>query len=138
MLQASYFNIVGELYNSGLRNFYFLNVPPLQYSQSVSEMGAEAVQHWTDYSELYNSNLAKNAKAYQDAHPDVLTYVFDNNAVWKQVLANPTGYGFKDNSSIGEWADSTVLWNNGFHPSAAMHKIVAERLAPELHQTFGY
>ena len=71
VLQASYFKIVTELYTSGLRNFFWFNLPPLQYSQSVIDMGAESVQHWADYSTAYNAALEKHVTAFEAAHPDV-------------------------------------------------------------------
>ncbi|KAI9824401.1 MAG: hypothetical protein M1832_001936 [Thelocarpon impressellum] len=137
-LHTVYFATVDKLYDTGMRNFFFLNVPPLQYSKFVTDRGAIIAQRWASFQQTYNTKLAAKVQAYQALHPDIGTYLFDNAAAWTQVFASPTTYGFRDNSTIGDYGDPNVIWGDGYHPSSAMHKAVSRQLASELHATFNY
>ncbi|KAF8148147.1 hypothetical protein K438DRAFT_1779741 [Mycena galopus ATCC 62051] len=56
----------------------------------------------------------------------VKTWLWDSNAVFTQILSNPTEYGFVDAVSFGNTGD---FWGNNFHPGQAANQICAQDIA---------
>jgi len=125
-LITAYFGLVQQLYNSGARNFLFINVPPvdrspLMLSQSAS---AQALEKQTILN--YNSQLSAAVSKFSSANSGVKTWIWDSNAEFTTILNNPTAYGFKDATSYGATGD---FWGNNYHPSQAAHQIFAQQIA---------
>ena len=68
---ASHFNMIAEMYNVGVRNFFWMDLPPLQFSPTVLAQPAPAPQQWTDHIHVYNAALQTNVDAFKAAHTDV-------------------------------------------------------------------
>lgn len=66
------------------------------------------------------------------------TLLFDNEGLWNEVLREPSHFGFSGSDSVGPYQDTSKLWADDFHPGEAMNMLVASRLAPRLHEAFGF
>lgn len=80
------------LYGTGARNFLFLNVPPIDRSPSVLEAG-----EWSQVNEAagiatWNDRVAGLASNLSSVHADVTTFVFDSNALFTEVLDDPSSH----------------------------------------------
>ncbi|KAI9672546.1 MAG: hypothetical protein M1817_003312 [Caeruleum heppii] len=137
-LVTSYFEGVDELYQAGLRRFFFLNVPPLQLSPNVVGEGPELMKSWEEVSKRFNGHLAARVFLFKRTHPDCQTLYFNDHFIWNAVLQRPTDFGFVDNTTTDARGRQDVVWSDGYHPSEAMQRIIAYNLAEQLHQYIGY
>ncbi|KAL1744888.1 SGNH hydrolase-type esterase domain-containing protein [Schizophyllum fasciatum] len=125
-LLARDYEMVEKLYESGARNFLFLNVPaiersPLMLAQDESARTLEAA-----VIAAHNEKLAARVAAFAAEHEGVTTWVWDAYAVFSEVLDDLEGFGFNGNASgYGEG----YFWGNDYHPGEGANKIFAERIA---------
>jgi phospholipase/lecithinase/hemolysin len=74
----------------------------------------------------WNSQLRKYAKAFHERHCSISFKIYNANGQLTDILDHPEKYGFKD-----EWAichEQECIWNDGIHPTFAVHKLWAEDL----------
>src|ERR1700738_1019688 len=115
-----------SLYEVGARNFIFVNVPPTDRSPMALYMGREYADLRARILE-WNVKLTEFANVFRESHPGVIVAVYDVAALFTAVLDNPTKYEFKDGVSVGNSID--CVWEDWFHPTSAMHMIIAEDMA---------
>ncbi|KAG9023316.1 hypothetical protein FRB95_013258 [Tulasnella sp. JGI-2019a] len=111
----NYFALVQKLYNVGVRNFLFVNVPPVDNSPFVISYGTtvQAEEHAAIAD--YNSQLASRISAFKAANSGTKTWLFDSNTLISKLLASPTTYGFADNTTYS--SATNVMWCNNLHIS---------------------
>ncbi|CAE6497020.1 unnamed protein product [Rhizoctonia solani] len=113
------FTLQETLYNTGARNFLFVNVPPTNrcpFSNNNATL-ASLVTSW-------NTQLKTSAEAFQAKHSDVSVFYYDSWSLYTKLLDDPTQYGFTDVTSTGG-----SFWIDTIHPRTKVHQYMAEDLA---------
>jgi len=148
-----YSSLVEKLYNTGARNFLFINVPPVNLSPLTQANGASAQALEAADIKDFNSKLASLATNLMARHRDATVFVFDANKLFSQVLANPDSYSqtaiYKNTTTYcaayenGTPAENTLIascgipvneyfWLNTLHPTYPMQDVLAQQIAKTL------
>ncbi|KZV76539.1 carbohydrate esterase family 16 protein [Peniophora sp. CONT] len=120
VLLDNYFELVEKLFDTGARNFLFLNVPPTDRSPLILAYDASVQALLKSCITDFNTKLAQRASALASTHSGVKTWIYDANTAFNKVLDNPTAYGFSDATSYG---GETDFWGNNLHPVSAAQVI---------------
>ncbi|QRW21582.1 Sec7 guanine nucleotide exchange factor [Rhizoctonia solani] len=83
----SYFRVVDQVYDTGLRHFLFLNVPDRPTSGSNPQIAT------------FNSLLAQHV-AFKASNKDVSAILFDTNKLFADILDNAAAYGFTNTTGF--------------------------------------
>ncbi|KAF9531680.1 hypothetical protein CPB83DRAFT_80941 [Crepidotus variabilis] len=118
------FALVQKLYDTGARNFLFVNVPPIDRSPLMLAQAASAQTAEKTVISGFNTRLTAKVDSFKSNHTGVKTWIFDSNAQFTQILNSPTTYGFKDATSYGSAANQ--FWGNDYHPSTYAHKFFGQ------------
>ncbi|KAJ7916146.1 hypothetical protein B0H13DRAFT_1609715 [Mycena leptocephala] len=103
------------LYDSGARNFLFVNVPPIDRSPVLANGKARNYVDW-------NTELKKAVALFATAHPDTTVMIYSSWDTFNALLDDTTAHGFpaedvrKANASI---------WVDKFHPTSRVHDFIA-------------
>ncbi|MCJ1307704.1 hypothetical protein MMC25_001352 [Agyrium rufum] len=148
-----YAQLVDQLYQSGARNFLFLNVPPVNLSPGTTIYGQGAINSEGADIEAFNLGIERLATNLSIAYPDTTVFQFDTNAVFSQVLDEPSSYPetalYKNTTAYcvayenGTPAEDTFnatcgipvnqyFWLNTLHPTYPMQQVIAKEVAAEL------
>lgn len=129
-----------KLYQSGARNFCFVDVPPVHTfpngesalaavsvpfsdcSSRTGGLGPKTPRAKTAY-ESWNPLLRAGAEAFSTAHPDATVLLFSSWDLFTHVLSDPLSAGVAH-----EAATQAALFADGFHPSSAMHAVIAREI----------
>ncbi|GAA6044060.1 hypothetical protein JCM8097_008701 [Rhodosporidiobolus ruineniae] len=140
---------VATLYNGGARNFLFLGVPPTQRTPLVQSYGMEAVSQFAANIATYNQNLASYLSAFTSLFPGSQISLFDTQPFFTAILDSPRTYGFLEAETyctayaeisdqpmamLAEcaWPMSEYVWWNAYHPTWAVHRLLAIVIANSL------
>ena len=150
---AEYGRLMDTIYQSGARNFLFLNVPPVNRSPLTVAQGASAESLEASYIAAYNTNITHMAADLTRSYSDVTTFVFDTNSIFNQVLDNPcwypetcpyqntTDYCFYYENGTASWYTfyqkcsipvDHYFWLNSLHPTFRMMNVTARAIAAQL------
>lgn len=148
-----YASLMDQLYQTGARNFLFLNVPPVNRAPLTVEAGSAAQALEATDIAAYNTNLTRLAANLSSTYSDATTFVFDTNAAFTQVLddpcshpetcpyknttdycvyyenGTPSWYTFYQNCSLPV---DEYFWLNTLHPTFRMMNVTAQEIAAEL------
>jgi len=116
----AYFMLVQKLYNTGARNFLFINVPPIDRSPLMLAQPASAQSLEKTVIKDFNSQLTSAITKFKSGNSNVRTWVWDSNTAFSTILDNPSAYGFSSATSYGGTND---FWGNNYHPGSAGHQI---------------
>ncbi|KAI0328039.1 hypothetical protein GY45DRAFT_1033733 [Cubamyces sp. BRFM 1775] len=106
------------LYRTGARNFCLIDVPPAH----VFPKGPKTPEAKAAY-DAWKPLLREGAKAFIGAHPDATVFVFSSWDLFTRILADPQSYGLQC-----EDRSRSTLFVDGFHPTSAVHAIIAKEL----------
>jgi phospholipase/lecithinase/hemolysin len=129
-LLTQYWQQVQKVYNSGVRNFIFFNVPPTDRSPLMISQGADTAAGLKTALASFNSKLQTKVSAFSTTFPGATAYYYDVATVVTNILNNPSSYGLQDATSYGDAAN--LAWCNNYHISSAVHKYVATNLASHI------
>lgn len=127
--------IITKLYAAGARHVLLLNSTDVGRTPLVSAQGPVVAATATQFSTQFNTALAAALPAIRSASPGLTIYVADLGAFTAQVMANPSSFGFTNVAascvvtsppSVCATPASYFYWD-GFHPTQATGKLVAER-----------
>lgn len=133
-------SIIGKLYAGGARHVLVLNAPDIGRTPLVSAQGAVASATASGASAQFNTGLATQLAAIRTASPGLTIYTVDLGALNAQVVANPSAFGFTNVSapcvvtappSLCSTPSTFFYWD-GFHPTEAAGKLVAQRVLTAL------
>jgi phospholipase/lecithinase/hemolysin len=124
-LLNAYFAQVQKLYNSGARNFLFVNVPPIDRSPLMLAQPASSQATEKTVIAGFNSKLAAKIAAFKASNSGVQTWLWDSNAAFTTILNSPTTYGFSDATSYG---GAESFWGNNYHPGSVAHNIFGKEV----------
>ncbi|KZV98255.1 hypothetical protein EXIGLDRAFT_701752 [Exidia glandulosa HHB12029] len=122
VLLDRYFSQITALYNVGLRNFAFLNVPPVDRSPLMLPQSGAATEKTVIAD--FNAKVKSRAAAFASSNSGAKTYVVDTNTLIGGLLDKPTANGFTDATTYGSQAG--VMWCNNYHISPGVHDFVAK------------
>ena len=149
----AYASLIDQLYVAGARNFLFINVPPVDRSPGTIGQGP-ATQHAEGAAiAAFNLGIQRLATNLSIAYNDTTAFQFDANALFTQVLDDPSAYpqtahyknttaycaAYQDGTpkpdSFNETCGIPVneyFWLNDLHPTYPMHDAMAKAIVDEL------
>ncbi|KAK2754558.1 hypothetical protein FQN54_006959 [Arachnomyces sp. PD_36] len=149
----AYSGLVEELYRSGARNFFFLNVPPIDRSPLVLELGEDHQKLQAEDISSYNKGVFELATNLSNNHQDTTVFYYDTNTLFSDVLDDPSKYPetalYKSTTKYCEKYESGTpspdtfyeecgfpaneyFWKDSLHPTDPIHKALAKGLASML------
>ncbi|OBT86468.1 hypothetical protein VE02_05336 [Pseudogymnoascus sp. 03VT05] len=150
---AVYDGLVKELYNTGARNFVFLNVPPTDRSPLMIGQGADSAALIAKDLKAFNSAIASLAAGARKNYADTNVFTVDAWQAFTDVLNKPAAFpataGYKNTTAYceayqnGTPAQDTLdpscgipvnqyFWLNSLHPTSPMHDVLAQKVAAQL------
>ncbi|MCJ1447391.1 MAG: hypothetical protein MMC23_007902 [Stictis urceolatum] len=121
-----YFSLMDNLYNTGARRFFFINMPPLNRAPMVTSHSQEIIDNYAEGVALFNDVLLPGyVDRFSSNHSGVKTAIYNAHALFTAVLDEPHMYGYKDDSCFSQ---TGCFWANNYHPVSSMH----ERLAHDM------
>lgn len=149
------YELVEQMHDAGLRNFLFINIPPLERSPRVTGSSASATRIPVMKAAVadYNSKLYKLARKVNHDLAHTTVFFFDAYKLFNQVMDDPTqfeetsvykntlGYCSAYQNGTPEWDDkydeceyaaNEYFWINNLHPSQSLHHILAKEIVQEL------
>jgi phospholipase/lecithinase/hemolysin len=152
---AEYASLMDVLYQSGARNFLFLNVPPVNRSPLTAAQGRASQKLEASYISAYNANITAMATNLSNTYVDATTFVFNTHRIFNQVLNDPcshpetcaykntTDYCVNYENGTESWYTfvpecglpvDEYFWLNSLHPTFRMMNATAKAIAKELSQ----
>ncbi|KAH8197765.1 hypothetical protein TruAng_008054 [Truncatella angustata] len=91
----SYYQVVSKLYDSGARNFLFLNVPPLEKAPTILQSSSNSTKYPLMQRAVadYNEKLYKMVRQVRHNFAYTSVFFYDAHALFDAVLADPSQYG---------------------------------------------
>lgn len=150
---AEYADLLDVVYQSGARNFLFMQVPPFDRSPLVVGHGEKAVTEEGALIREFNANITRMAANLSSTYRDVSAFVFDTHRVYSQVLDNPcshpescaikntTEYCEQYIKGTAEWTSfnrqcsipvDQYFWLNPLHPTFRIQNVTAKVVAKQL------
>ncbi|KAL5118841.1 hypothetical protein ACEQ8H_003163 [Pleosporales sp. CAS-2024a] len=150
-----YAALLHDVYDTGARNFLFLNVPPVNLSPLITmqddagyatEYEGRAIADW-------NARLAAMVDRFAQTKPGVASFVFDTNALFRKVIEDPTTFdqtaGYKNTTAYCkayengtptwytkdpscDYPVNQYLWLNSLHPTFPLHNATAAAIVQML------
>jgi phospholipase/lecithinase/hemolysin len=103
---AVYDGLVKELYNTGARNFVFLNVPPTDRSPLMIGQGADAAALLASDLKAFNGAIASLAAVVKKNYAETNVFTVDAWQAFTDVLNKPTAFpataGYKNTTAYCE------------------------------------
>ncbi|KAG8853662.1 hypothetical protein FRB96_008080 [Tulasnella sp. 330] len=128
VLLDTYFELVEKVYNTGARNFLFINVPPVNRSPlMLAETAADQAGEKTVI-DGFNARLAARVAEFDLSGQGVKALFYDSSARVNQILDNPQKYGFVDSTTFGTNA-TDYCWCNNYHISPGVHSYLAKDIS---------
>ncbi|KAF2164492.1 carbohydrate esterase family 16 protein [Zasmidium cellare ATCC 36951] len=132
----AYFNLMDNLYITGARNFFFINLPPLQRAPMVFEKGQKIIDNYAQGVALWNQNLfPAYVRNFTAQHPGSRAVVYDAHSAFSTILDHPRYYGFRDStcySCIGCRNVTGCFWSNNYHPVWQVHDRLSRDMVANL------
>lgn len=132
------FAVQEELYESGARNFLFIDVPPIHRSpacmwHSFIEVPIVLIllpvplsrQRSTNF-DNWNSALLEAIQTFCNLHVDITAMLFSSSATFNALLDEPEAYGFEPSDIRKAWGS---VWVDSLHPTSKVHDVIARNMA---------
>lgn len=140
---VSYAGLADQLYQTGARNFLFMNMPPMERAPNAMDHIAPAIADW-------NMRLQGLAANLTETYRDSLGHVFDMHTFIGAILNNPSTFtqtaGIRNTTEAcaayyNEVNEVTAydptcglpmreyFWLNNLHPTYTVHDAWAEQVA---------
>ncbi|THH26567.1 hypothetical protein EUX98_g7625 [Antrodiella citrinella] len=111
------------VYESGARNFLFIDVPPMHITPAggtnPSAKRGEIYNRW-------NVMLAQYVATFASDHLDVTTMIFSSHQTFTDLIKDPVKYGFEKEEGRKR---AGAVWVDYIHPTSKVHWVVARDLA---------
>jgi len=131
-LQKEY-EIFLKLYDSGARNFLFINVPPFDRSPLV--INSNNIDYYSDFIKSFNLEKQRMAMKLTLEYPDTNIFLYNAKDEFNYLFENHSSVNIPYIGSTAEGDNNTknvdqYFWYNALHPSTAVHYY----LATDIHQ----
>ena len=150
----TYASLVDTLYQSGARNFLFLNVPPVDRSPLTVSQGEWSITNEAAAIAAFNANISALASNLSSTYADASVFLFDTHALFTAVLDDPSVYPqtaaytnttdyceyyengtetwYTDDERCESGSVDEYFWLNSLHPTFRVHNATAEAIAEQL------
>ncbi|KAF2234424.1 carbohydrate esterase family 16 protein [Viridothelium virens] len=151
---SEYAGLVEKIYQTGGRNFLFLNVPPVDLSPGTAiTYGSSASQQENTWISYFNNKISGLASNFTANHSDATTFVFDIHNVFENIIKNPKTYtqssgilnttnyctAYENGTPTEDYLDPSCgipvqeyFWLNTLHPVFPVHNASGAQLANQL------
>ncbi|GAB7343402.1 hypothetical protein MBLNU457_1436t2 [Dothideomycetes sp. NU457] len=151
-----YNELIDELYQTGARNFLFMNVPPVDRSPWMTS-GIPPLPGWPAFYQAdiadFNARLIEMVNKFARTYSDVTVFMFDTHGIFSRVLDEPCAYAetcslrdtahYCENYQSGtpDWytfdercgiSVDQYFWLNSAHPTFRIHNATAKSIAAGL------
>ncbi|KAL2865935.1 SGNH/GDSL hydrolase family protein [Aspergillus lucknowensis] len=127
----SYFGQLQILYDSGIRNFILLTVPPIQMTPTVIGKGSEDAALEAAAVEKYNRQLAAYLSSFRSSNIDATAKLVHTYSAFVTAINDPTAYG-APNATCSNSDGTSCLWWDPYHPGVAIQDLTAQLVFSEL------
>jgi len=107
-----------KLYQSGARNFLFIEVPPMDKSPAAMSGDGSVVMTW-------NEVLRMEINKFSNSYTGITTLLFPAWSVFNMVLRNPLAYDFTEEDARKAGGG---IWIDSIHPTSKMHAVIAREI----------
>ncbi|KAI8675987.1 hypothetical protein NCS57_00501600 [Fusarium keratoplasticum] len=128
---ARYFELLQVLYDSGLRRFVLLSVPPTNLTPTMLNQGEENTSRLISAIALFNGHITSKLRAFKKTNRQAKITLVDTSRAFNKAVKNPTAYGAPDALCINPDGVS-CLWMDGYHPGVAIERLVAKDVVNDL------
>ena len=115
---------IQQLASAGGKNFLMLNLPNIGATPYFQENEPGEASAATAWCQAFNAGLASEISNLQSQYPTDNFYTFNVYNFFNQITADPTAYGFAN--------ESAIYWTDGLHPSTETHSLIADDIYAEL------
>lgn len=122
----SYFNLVNRVYQTGLRSFLFLNVPPTD--RAPASVNSASAANQKAQIATFNSLLVTRIKSFKATRKDTAVTLFDTHSLLDGILNNATQYGFTNTAGFCQCSDPSYFWYNSGHITERVHRLLADAI----------
>lgn len=90
----NYRRFIDSLYDTGARNYLFINVPPLEKTPAVMEDTKTPNRVELEKAAVldYNKRLVSMIDDFESAYPDVATFHYDVHSLFNKVIEDPAQF----------------------------------------------
>ncbi|KDQ60958.1 carbohydrate esterase family 16 protein [Jaapia argillacea MUCL 33604] len=113
------FDLQGDLYGCGARNFLLVDIPPLHRKNKVGLRQQMKYETW-------NTNLRKGIIPFTTKYPEATAMIYSSWDTFNRVLDDPTSFGFTEQDTV---RGGGAIWVDHIHPTSKMHDIIAQDMA---------
>jgi len=151
VLFDEYFSLEQKLYDTGARNFVFINVPPIDRSPLTTSQGSQAIALELADLKDYNTKLQARVQTFVNANRGTTAWFFDASSVFSNILNNPVTADWKFLNTTAYCTDyqngtpawdtfypecgipvDEYFWLNSLHPTYLVQQQVAKALVAQL------
>ncbi|KAJ4326743.1 hypothetical protein N0V84_002863 [Fusarium piperis] len=126
-----YFELLQVLYDSGLRRFVLLSVPPTDLTPTMLNQGQENTSRLISAIALFNQHLTSKLRAFKKTNRQAKITLVDTSRAFNKAVKDPKAYGAPDALCINPDGVS-CLWMDGYHPGVAIERLVAKDVVNDL------
>jgi len=112
------------VYESGARNFLFIDLPPIDRSPAVLNWGPPSSNTHEIYI-TWNTSLAEQLEEFKAGFPLAKVFTFSSYDTFTRILDDPSVYGMEkeDVATAGGG-----VWVDYLHPTSEVHVVLAREL----------
>ena len=92
MIFSEYQSLVEQVYQTGARNFLFLNVPPVNLAPLTLANGDYAITNEGLAIQDWNARVGNLTQSINSKHEDITTFIHDTHSVFSKIIADPKTY----------------------------------------------
>ncbi|KAJ7694813.1 hypothetical protein B0H17DRAFT_931326 [Mycena rosella] len=112
------------LYETGARNFLFVNIPPID--RAPGKLRPRPAKGRAPNYVNWNSELKKATALFATAHPDATVMIYSSWDTFNALLDDPVAHGFPAEDVRKPGAS---IWYDFLHPTSKVHDFVARDMA---------
>lgn len=136
---------MNQVYSTGVRNFVFMNVPPIELAPTNRGLSAQGLSILKSNVKAFNTKLLTRIQAFKATSLEVSVWHIDTFDLFNTILTNPLAYGFKNStdscsyytpySGNENWESKFdgrcgipvkgYFWLDGLHPTSGVHWLVS-------------
>ncbi|KPM36717.1 hypothetical protein AK830_g9865 [Neonectria ditissima] len=134
LTMQSFFEQIQVLYDTGLRRFVLLSLPPINLTPKLHKqrIGDDGLYERLIFAiERWNNLMQYHVMLFQQAEPDATISIVDTSQIFWEAVRNPSRLGARDIECENKDGVS-CLWFDGYHPGIKIERLVAEKVAKEI------
>ncbi|KAH6964601.1 hypothetical protein DER45DRAFT_557021 [Fusarium avenaceum] len=125
------FELTEILYEIGVRNFVFIEVPPLELlparQQAKLDPTSQKIEQFVYGKTLWNEELKKNTLLFQQSHSDARVAYVEVWDLFYRAFLHPWSLGARTSTCIDSYG-KTCLWADPWHPGRKIHQLIGARI----------